>query len=342
MKIGISGLGSLGLVIGAVLIDHGYDVTLIDSPMGNNKEVINKKGIKILGYSEDFISGKCLLPNEIDIKFDVIFSLTKQLQLKASLEDLKNCITEDTIIVTCQNGIPEDEAIKILPESQIIGCSIAWGATRLEQGVSRITTPPEKMDMVIGELDGKISARLKTIGCLLENIGKVKLSQNIQGLKWTKLIMNANFMGLCGVLGCKLGDVLFNKDLVKYVPYVALEGAKVCKALDITPETLQGFTPDVDILHFDNVPERQAVIDNVINVVWNKLGGIKPSLLQDLEKNKKTEIDYINGKIVTEGKLFGIATPVNSFLVVLIKEIEAGNLKPSMDNAKLLEALCIK
>jgi len=341
MKIGISGLGSLGLVVGAILTNKGYDVTLIDSPKGNNKELLNTQGIKIIGYDDQFIPAQCLLPDEIDFTFDIIFSLTKQLQLKDSLNDLKSCITKDSIIVTCQNGIPEDEVITILPGNQIISCSIAWGATRLDRGVSKITTPPEKMDMVIGELTGKSTERLKLIQTILEHIGKVELSQNIKGLKWTKLIMNANFMGPCGVLGCSLGEILLNKDLVKYVPYIALEGAQVCKSLGIIPSTLQGFTPYVDILTFHNVYERQKIIDDIIHTVWIKLKDIKPSLVQDLEKGKKTEIDYINGKIVTEGKKLGIPTPVNSFFVVLIKEIEAGKLKLSMDNAKLLDALYI-
>ncbi|MFZ7121130.1 MAG: ketopantoate reductase family protein [Eubacteriaceae bacterium] len=341
MKIGISGLGSLGLVVGGILIDNGYDVTLIDSNLGNNKKVINSKGIKIVGYKDKYLKSNCLIPNEIDFNFDVIFSLTKQLQLKESLVDISSCINDKTVIVTCQNGIPEDEAKKILSEDQIISCSIAWGATRLDRGISKITTPPEKMDMVIGELSGDITDRLINIGKLLETIGKVQLSKNIKGVKWTKLIMNSNFMGPCGLLGCKLGDVLLNDDFVKFVPYIALEGAKVCRSLDIKPEKLQGFFPHTNVLSFSNSAERSKLIESVFKPVWIKLKEIKPSLVQDLEKGKKTEISYINGKIIEEGKKLGISTPVNSFFVNSIQDIEKGKLKPTMNNAELLKSLNI-
>lgn len=339
MKIGISGLGSLGLVVGGILTDKNYDVTFIDSPQGNNKKIINELGVKILGYSEQTIPCKCLLPEEINEPFDIIFSLTKLMQLKSSLSQLEPCINNSTTIVTCQNGIPEDEALTIIPENQLISCSIAWGATRLDYGISKITSPPEKMDMVIGTLNGVTNNKLNCVKNILEHIGKVEISNNIKGIKWTKLIMNSNFMGPCGVLGCKLGDVLLNKDLVKYVPYIALEGAKVCNALGIKPETLQGFTPYVSVLDFSTPQEREILVDNIFNKVWGKLINIKPSLVQDLEKGKKTEIDYINGKIVQEGKKLGIPTPVNECMVNLIKDIEESKLPLSVENAYILESL---
>lgn len=342
MKIGISGVGSLGLVIGGILTDNGYDVTLIDSPAGNNMDIINNKGVQIIGYNDKSIPCKCVMPWDIKDPFDIIFSITKQLQLKDSLISLKECIGENTTIVTCQNGIPEDEAMKIVPEEKVIGCSIAWGATRLSSGITKITTPSEKMDMVIGEIDGDVSSRAREIATILKCIGKIEISCNILGIKWTKLIMNSNFMGLCGMLGCTLGEVLLNKSLVKYVPYIALEGARVYNALELPLATLQNFTPDIGLLQFDNENERQAIIENIIFPVWMKLKNVKPSLVQDLEKGKKTEIQYINGKILEEGKRLNIETPVNEFLVNIIKDIENGVLKPSMENKYLLEKLSIE
>ncbi|MFZ7134628.1 MAG: ketopantoate reductase family protein [Eubacteriales bacterium] len=342
MRIAVSGLGSLGLVIGGILQDTGYDVTLIDSPAGNNTEIINSNGIKVLGYKDEFISCRCILPQDAKETFDVVFSLTKQLQLEDSLKDLKGCIGDTTIVVTCQNGIPEDEAIKVLPQKNVIGCSIAWGATRIKPGISQITTPPEKMDMVIGELDGEITERLNIISNLLKSIGKTEITINIKGIKWTKLIMNSNFMGPCGVLGCTLGEVLLDKSLVKYVPYIALEGTKIYKALGMPLETLQSFTPDVELLNFNSQKEREKIINDIIYKVWLKLKDIKPSMVQDLEKGRKTEIDYINGKIVEEGNRLNIPTPVNSFFVNTIKRIESGEFKPSMENRSLLNELEIQ
>ncbi|NTW71055.1 MAG: hypothetical protein HGA49_02300, partial [Eubacteriaceae bacterium] len=288
---------------------------------------------------DDYVKAFCLKPSEIDFKFDYVLSFTKLLQLKNSIEDIRHTFSPDTVLVTCQNGIPEDEILDFIARENIIGCSIAWGATRLERGVSKITTPPDKMDMSIGELDGNTGKRTETLSGILGNIGKVSITNNIKGIKWTKLIMNANFMGPCGSFGCKLGDVLFNPALVKYVPYIALEGAKVLDALKIKPETLQGFYPTVARLDFETDAERDELINNVFLQVWGKLSEIKPSLLQDLEKNRPTEIDYINGKISSEGKKLGIPTPVNDFFVKLIKRIESEELHPSMDNRHLLEEL---
>jgi 2-dehydropantoate 2-reductase len=337
MKIGILGPGSLALVIGAFMIRKNFDVTFIDSPRGNNKDILNSKGVTITGTFDLKVPAKAILPQEITEPFDYIFALTKIPNLRESLEGIMGTgIGENTTVITCQNGVPEDIALEAVPKKQILPCSVAWGATRLEPGVSQVTTAPEKMNMVVGEFNGEFTQRVSEVASIMEPIGRISISDNIMGVKWTKLVMNTIFMGPCCLMGCTIGDVLFDDEYVKVAPAIAYEGVQVMNSKNIKGESLQGFKPELARLNFTTTDERSDLIESVYRNIWAKLKAIRPSMLQDLEQGRKTEIDFINGKIHSEGQALGIATPANTFFTEKIKLIEAGELKPGPENREML------
>ena len=105
-KVAIYGAGSLGTVLGAYMTKNGADVELVNRNK-SHVAALNEKGAKITGTVEMTVPVKAITPDEMSGKYSVIFLMTKQLHNPEVVTFLKPFLTDDGVIVTLQNGIPE-------------------------------------------------------------------------------------------------------------------------------------------------------------------------------------------------------------------------------------------
>lgn len=321
MKIGVLGVGSLGTIIGALITKGGYDVDLIDINQ-QNVDGLNQNGAKITGFLEETIPVKAKHPNDLTGKYDVIFLLTKQVFTKDSLESILPFLNDNSIVCTLQNGIPEENVAAIVGKERTIGGVVGFGATWIGPGISELTTELEvvrKYAFDIGELSGEITERLKTIKDILESVGYCQMVTNINGMKWSKLLMNATFSGMSAALGCTFGDVLNDQGAMGSLANIADETIKVARANNVQLVEMQG--KDFEFLELEkqeDIPKKMAFYEEV----WGPHASLKASMLQDLEKGRKTEIDFINGHVSKKGREKNILTPYNDLVCALVKKSE--------------------
>jgi 2-dehydropantoate 2-reductase len=158
----------------------------------------------------------------------------------------------------------------------------------------------------IGEWDGRNTERVARIGALLNRAGMETLvSSDIRAVIWDKLLVNVSTGAICAITGLPYGKLTRVQEAVECGLAAAAEAIAVAQA--------------------DGV----ALSVNDPRDAWNKaVGGLpfdfKTSMLQDIEKGAKTEIDFINGAVVRLGEKRGVPTPVNKVLVAAIKGIEFG------------------
>ncbi|MGN7397889.1 ketopantoate reductase family protein [Peribacillus frigoritolerans] len=327
MKIGVLGVGSLGTIIGALITKGGHNVDLIDINQ-ENVDALNQNGAKITGFLEETILVKAKNPSELSGKYDVIFLLTKQVYTKDSLESILPFLHEDSMVCTLQNGIPEESVADIVGKERTIGGVVGFGATWIGPGISELTTELEvikKYAFDIGELTGEITERIKMIKNILENVGYCEIVTNINGMKWSKLLMNATFSGMSAALGCTFGEVLYNSGAMRSLANIADETIKVARAHHIRLVEMQG--KDFEFLELENPSEVSGKIA-FYEEVWGPHANLKASMLQDLEKGKKTEIDYINGHVSKKGREKNIPTPYNDMVCTLVNQSEKTKILP--------------
>ena len=106
MKTAIYGAGSLGTVLGAYLAKAGVDVDLITRNR-EHVDALNKDGAKIIGTVNMTVPVHALTPDEMTEKYELIILLTKQLDNVNVLKKLQKNMTDDCIVCTLQNGLPE-------------------------------------------------------------------------------------------------------------------------------------------------------------------------------------------------------------------------------------------
>lgn len=332
MRIALMGAGSLGTILGAYIAKAGRQIDLIDT-YKEHVDALNEKGAHVVGTVDFTVPVKAYTPDQLEGVYDLVLYLVKQTYNDSAIAALKDHIHDKTIVVTFQNGLPEPVLVDVFGVDRVLGAPVGWGATLLGPGVSELTSHPDKLTFELGRTDGKVTPEMQEIKEILELMCHTDILENLMGIRWTKILVNSTFSGMSACLGCTFGDVLDNERALKCVKYIANECIDIAAAADIKMEPMQGFDLG-KLVGFKTVEQRDAN-----TVVYQKMftphRALRASMLQDLEKGRKTEIGAINGAVCDMGDRVGVDSPTNDTVVRIVRAIENGELKPEMKNLDL-------
>ena len=331
MRIAIYGAGSLGTVLGAFLTQNGVPVDLVN----HNKahvDALNSKGARITGTVDMTVPVTALLPEEMTGLYDIIFLMTKQLDNRRVVGFLNHFLAADGLIVTLQNGIPEDLIAEIIGPERTVGCVVEWGATLSASGESVLTSAPDSLSFHMGGMPGIEDKQLQKVKSVLEKMCPVVIEPNLPGARWSKLLINATFSGLGTVIGGTFGDVTGDPQTREIAIRCMKEVIDVGHAAGVEFAPVQG--KDIVSLFYWKNPLKKALAKLILPVAMKKHAAIEPSMLQDLKKGKPCEVDAINGVVCDWGKKKGVSTPVNDRIVSVIREIQEGKRQTGRQNLK--------
>ena len=329
------GAGSLGTILGAYLAKAGYDVELID-PYKEHVQALNDQGAHIVG-TVDFIQPvKAIVPEEMTGIYDLVIYMAKQTYNDVAIPQIAAHIDENSIVCTCQNGIPEYAVSAAIGRERVVGAPVGWGATFRGPGVSELTTTEKANAFTLGSLSGPINDRVLKTQEVLQSFCPVHLSDNLMGLRWTKLIMNCTYSGMSTVLGCTFGEISASDDVMKLVLQIGKECIDVASALGIALEPYEGY--DFYEAHRWGDASVNAASIEIIRKIWEGHEPGEASMLQDLKKGRRCEINEINGVVCKAGREHGIPTPVNDMIVKVVTAIQNGEFSFGSDNLKYFSA----
>lgn len=336
MKYAIYGAGSLGTVLGAYLTKNGVDIELVNRNKAH-VDTLNEKGAHIGGKVDFTVPVRAVTPDEMTENYDVILLMTKQLMNKEVVTFLKPKLSENGVVVTFQNGIPEPGIAEIVGANHTIGCVVEWGATLSAPGECILTSEPDSLSFHMGKMDGITDEQLQMVKELLEKMCPVDIEENLMGARWSKLLINATFSGIGTVIGGTFGDVYASKEGKLLALASIKECVEVGRAANVTFAKVQG--KDITKLFYYKNGLKKTFAKILLPIAMKKHAAIEPSMLQDLKHNKPCEIEAINGVVCEWGKKVGVATPVNDRIVEVVKKEQAGELPKSPENLKLFSDL---
>lgn len=296
MKILVYGAGAIGSAIGGRLSGL-HDVTLVsrkphaDAISSNGLLVCSNKGKKRV-----FLN--CITSIDDIETPDVIIVTTKAYDSKYACDDILRIIDKNTIIVSIQNGLGNYEHI-----AHRFGRNGVVGTTTM--GVT-LTRPGE----IVLAGEGVTSfgpydaAAEKITDIFIESGFEARTSKRIFSDIWMKAIANASINPITVIAGRSNGCIL-------YEPYMSLAKEACYEAAAVA---------EAEGIALDN-PWK------MVRDIVEKTSSNKSSMLQDIEKGKKTEINQITGEIVRRAGGLGIPVPVNSALLELIKSMEKKDRK---------------
>ena len=314
-NIAIIGAGAIGSVLGALLDRAGHAVTLIGRPAHVN--AIRQAGLIVDGALGTFTvhpEAAETLEFQPDFAFLVVKTQDVLPAVQSSLPFLN-----DVPLVTFQNGVRSDEIVAtLIPRAQIISAVVNTAASYLTPGKVTIAYPGS---IVVGRPFGEPDEVLKTVAGMLGAVIPTKLSTNIQGAHWLKLIVNLN-NAFPAITNMTYTQIYADADMSQLAIRVIREGLAAVKKAGIRLEAL----PDVPLILpqlIAGLPIRLAGVLLAASArrresEWPLLG----STLQSLKRGRPTEIDYLNGEIVRLGQQHHLSTPLNVAIVEIVHQIE--------------------
>jgi 2-dehydropantoate 2-reductase len=252
---------------------------------------------------------------ELSGRFDFALVTVKAPFHRAALEPLA-ASRDIAAFVSLGNGLIQDALAGLVGGDRVLACIVEWGGTHEGPGRAvRDTIAP----MVVGELDGSERERTRLLARCLKSVGDVRLTRNMRGQIWSKLLVNTAFTGLSAVSGLRYGEVAAHPDGRAAAYAIWAEGVAVGEAAGATFEAVLGVEPRELVARDDAALERMMAI----------AGNTKPSMLQDLEQGRLTEVDVVNGGVARRGRAHAIATPFNDRVVELVHAMERGERRPA-------------
>ncbi len=308
MKITIVGSGAIGGLFGTQLTDAGEDVTLVDI---NDElvQAIEKDGIRVDTSTGRSKQVKVKITRDIKTTgvSDLVIIAVKGYATRSAMESAMSIAGKDTYVLSVQNGAGNIEAIAEIfgDESRVIGGTFLNVVTPVK--LNHLIWVLGTGGLKIGPINGVMNPKVEEVADVFRRAGiDVTLSTKVQDLIWNKLLLNS-CLCLATVLKITNDEFLKYPSTRQLVPMIANEFIQVARAKGI---------------NLDNPEDpMKPVIDTMEKF---RDSGEKPkcSMLQDMERGRKTEIDTINGSIVREGKKLGIPTPVNEVFVLMVKAME--------------------
>ena len=299
----VVGAGAMGSLFGGLLAEGGLDVTLVD-PWTEHVDAINENGLKMVGFGGDRIipvravtSAKALPVAEL------IFVQCKSNHTEAAIAAAKRAVGPETTVISFQNGLGNEELLaSVVGNDRVLGGLTAQGASIEGPGVVRNYA---ELPSWIGEMSGAISERATGLAQLLSAHGlPTSASGNIRLDIWKKLMANVGVSAPSGIANLKIRHVMQVPQMRETVFSAIDEAVDVARAVGLNLDP----------------GEAREVLEKIAGPGGS--GENKTSLCNDLLNRRPTEIDFINGAIVSLGRQFGVPTPVNATLVSAVKALE--------------------
>jgi len=338
MRIAVMGAGSMGSIIGALITKGGLDAVLIDAD-AEHVRAMNERSMRITGQINEAVPVSAITPDEMKGIYDLVIFVTKATANAVALRQILPHIGPQSAVITLQNGINEDAVAAVVGRERSCGGIILWGATWQGPGVSELTSARDGMAIIIGEIDGKITDRIQRIGEALQKVCAVEVTDELMSHRWSKLLINAAFSGVGTVIGGDYGRVVDDDVAVRVAAFVAMETVKTAKAHDCAKVKFMYVDPDFLVFETE---EKLTNIINFFRVGLRAHRGIIPSMLQDIEKSRPCEVEVINGYIEKKAKEVCVSAPVNDQVTAMIRDIERGRRKPSLENVKEIKIPAFK
>jgi 2-dehydropantoate 2-reductase len=336
-KLAVLGAGAIGSNIGAYLTRAGRDITLIDM-WPAHVEAMKDHGLKVTAQDEEFtIEVKAMHLGEVSTlreQFDAVFLSVKSCDSVWATTFIEPYMKPAGVLLPAQNSINEDWVAPVIGYTRTIGCVVTLGAALYEPGHVTRTSSPSRPSFALGELSGMITSRVQALVEVLAPVGPTRATANLWGERWAKLTVNCMANALAGITGMNNEDLRASAEVFSIAVEVAGEALTVAATLGVQVEPVGGIAAQAYLDAARGVGLEELRRKRV--EAGRSVGAGRPSLLQDLLKGRRTEVDYLNGYVVRKGREVGVPTPMNEAIVKVTQRMEAGELKPDPANLALL------
>lgn len=341
-KILFVGAGAIGSYLGAFLSRAGHAITLVDA-WAEQVDTINRQGIAVTGPHDPFQARPAAvhlheaqrMPRDFDIAFIAMKVYDTEWATQLALRHLK----DEGFVVSSQNCWPDPRVAAVAGAGRSLGLIMSkigvacWRPGEVERGMERGGNKGHDVFRV-GEHDGRVTPRAQEVAEMLKVVDGSLTTDNLWGERWSKLCANSMGNPVQGMSGLGSAEIAGSEVGRAITIHLAAESARVGLALGYTIPKFNGERAE----RWADAGRRETyqALDEMLTPKTASTRNWKASMAQDVTKGRPTEIDYMNGHVVAQGKAKGVPTPVSAAIVDAMHEVERGARKPAPENIGLV------
>ena len=333
----VYGAGAIGGITGAALAAAGHDVLLVDSH-APHVEAINASGLTVEREGRTITTRvRAVTPAELGRDLPLVLLAVKSHHTAEALRDLAPRVAADGTVVSLQNGLSEEQIAEAVGPARTVGCLVNWAADWL--GPGRILHGGHGA-FVLGELDGRITARVRALAEMLSAVEPTPVTDNIWGYKWGKLIY-ANLLFATALVDAHVYEVVERgEEVERALVGLVGEGLAVADKAGVRIEPFDEFDPAWyrAALAGDDSARVRAMA--AIAQHYRANTKTRTGIWRDIAvRKRKTEVDGQLGMLTRKGEAAGVAMPLTRRLTELIRDVEDGRRPMDWANLEPLVAL---
>jgi 2-dehydropantoate 2-reductase len=246
---------------------------------------------------------------------------------------IRQYLAPDGYLVSLQNCMNEETVAGVVGWGKTLGCIASSITVNLpEPGhIHRGAAKHGAAHTVFraGEVHGRVTPRAQEVCRLVGFADSAKVTENLWGERWSKLVANVMANGLSACTGLGGGAMLASEPIRRFSTRLGAEAIRVGQALGYALEDILHLPPETIARAGEGDEDAMAACDaQRLKDAGRTAAGQLPSMGQDMAKGRRTEIDFLNGLVVREGDKLGLPCRANAVLTDLVKRVENGELKP--------------
>lgn len=339
-RIAVLGAGAIGSSIAADLAAAGEEVAVIDQ-WPAHVEAMNASGLRVVMPDGEQTVQVCA-HHVCDVcnftqPFDTVLLAAKSYDSRWMAQLIEPHLKSDGVLVSVQNGLNDEVLAPIVGESRVVGCVFELSAEVFTPGIVQRNTTRQRTWFGIGEHHGRTTPRAKMLQGLLACAGRVDITPNIWGAKWSKLINSSMILGPFGMLGMQSWEATAIPEVFGLCIRLGRETMTVGTALGYQIEPIFGMTAEEFAGSSDEIVEK--LLRAILSHHGKDAKKVRGVVLQDFLKHRHSEAAELNGLVVAKGRLAGIPTPANAAVMTIIREIESGAAEPGRHHLERVKRL---
>jgi 2-dehydropantoate 2-reductase len=336
----------MGGYAGAHMTRAGHDVTLIDA-WPAHVEAMRQHGLQVSGMTpEETHVVKVHALHIGDVQqvirqrpFDIAFLCVKSYDTEWATHLIKNYLAPGGFVVSLQNCINEERIAAVVGWGKVMGCIASLIAAELVAPgrVKRTIHLGGAQHVVyrVGEVHGRHTERAQEVAQLLASADSSKVTTNLWGERWSKLVLNAMRNGLSAATGLSGNERDLREDTRRLSIRLGSEAVRVGQALGFNLENMLGMEPETLARAGEGSSDALADIENVlIEGAKIRADDQRPSMGQDMLKGRRTETDFINGFVADKGAEIGVPAQTHAKMNEAVKRVERGAAPASPELVK--------
>ena len=339
-KIAIVGAGAVGGYAGAHMVQAGEDVTFID-PWPEHVAHMRKHGLRVTharDVAEFAVAVRALDVTDVqqlarEAPVDIAFVCMKSYDTAWATMMIAQYLAADGYVVSLQNCMNEATIAGVVGWGKTLGCIASSITVNLPEAghIHRGAGKGGAAHTVFraGEVHGRITERARDICRLVAYADSATVTSNLWGERWSKLVANVMGNGLSACTGLSGAEMLQSEPIRRFSTRLGSEAIRVGQAHGYQLEEILHLAPEAIARAGEGDEDAMRACDAQRFADGQRISsGQRPSMGQDMQKGRRTEINFMNGLVVREGEKVGLSCRANAELTDIVMRVERKELSP--------------